>query len=171
MAWIIIWLAIVGLFLIIFLSKKNSSTKVIIEDPTDKDKSIEVKPEDLADILFKSKLMCLKCKISYPMQNLNLNKKTTIFMPCIPPQQRASDGLDIRVLICFKCGNVTSYASDPYNHSGKNIDYVEYFTKYKLKKDFKDYIVKEEIKFNENIQGQDKKLHRAKIEKIKKIKV
>jgi len=105
------------------------------------------------------------------MQNLNLNKKTTIFIPCIPPQQRASDGLDIRILICFKCGNVTSYASDPYNHSGKHIDYVEYFTKYKLKKDFKDYIVKEEIKFNESIQGQDKKLHRAKIEKIKKIKV
>jgi hypothetical protein len=136
---------------------------------------IKIKNEELIDnsidSLKKTKLMCLKCKIKFPIENSNLDKKCSIFMPAIPPEARSSDGLEIRMLLCFKCNNITSFAADPNNDSEKAIDFVEYFDLYKLNKKLKEKILDCEKEFYEMIPIANRKIYLEKINKIKKIKV
>ena len=74
-------------------------------------------------------------------------------------------------MICFKCKKVSSYASDPYNHSGKAIDFVEYFTTYKLTKELKSSILEQEKKLTKFLKKIEQTQHKLKLEKIRKIKV
>ena len=127
--------------------------------------------EGIVDKIKKSKFMCLKCKIKFPIENSNLDKKCSIFMPAIPAEVRQSDGLEIRILLCLKCNNITSFASDPNNDSGKAIDFVEYFELYKLNRKLKEKILDCEKEFYEMIPIASRKIYLEKINKIKKIKV
>ena len=70
-----------------------------------------------------------------------------------------------------KCNNITSFASDPNNDSGKAIDFVEYFELYKLNRKLKEKILDCEKEFYEMIPIASRKIYLEKINKIKKIKV
>jgi hypothetical protein len=177
--WIIIIFLILGFFIFRFLFnfsyKYNQSTPdkegLKVPDPERSNEMIEVTPEYLADSLVKTKMMCPKCKIKYPLKDINLKKDATIYAPSKIIHTRESDGLEIRVLICFKCKKVSSYASDPYNHSGKAIDFVEYFTTYNLTKELKSSILEEEKKLTKFLKKKEQIQHKLKLEKIRKIKV
>jgi hypothetical protein len=160
-----------GIFIVKFITLYSTN---VLEMQEIKER-IKTKNEEInnnnSDKIKKTKLMCLKCKVKYPVENGNLNKKCTIFLPSIPPQSRESDGLEIRILLCLKCKNVTSFASDPYNASGKAVNFVEYFNFYKLDKELKEHILRyEEKNIYENIPIAGRKIYIEKINKIKKIK-
>ena len=80
-------------------------------------------------------LICPKCKIKEELFNLSNREDSTLFMyNQYNPRVRADDGLHIFPIICFKCKQVTEFASDPMNESGKAIDGVEYFSQRKITK-------------------------------------
>ena len=82
-------------------------------------------------------IMCPKCQDMHGMFDLNKDKKATIFIYKEgKPRIRRSDGLEIYPLICFKCKNLTEWASDTHNYSGNATCGFEYFkTKKVTKKD------------------------------------
>ena len=83
-------------------------------------------------------LACPKCKISEELFNLAKRKDATLMIYNEgKPRVRASDGLHVFPLICFKCKTMTEWASDPENQSGKAIDGVEYFETKKISKEDK----------------------------------
>jgi len=80
-------------------------------------------------------LICPKCKIKEDLYNLlHRDEATLIMFNEGNPRVRPEDGLHIYPLLCFKCKNVTEFASDPMNESGKAIDGVEYFSSRKVTK-------------------------------------
>ena len=84
------------------------------------------------NILMKS-LMCPKCEIKEELFNLSNREDSTLFMyNQYKPRVRVEDGLHIFPIICFKCKQVTEFASDPMNESGKAVDGVEYFSQRKI---------------------------------------
>jgi hypothetical protein len=84
------------------------------------------------NILMKS-LICPKCKIKEELFNLSNREDSTLFMyNQYKPRVRVEDGLHIFPIICFKCKQVTEFASDPMNESGKAVDGVEYFSQRKI---------------------------------------
>jgi hypothetical protein len=86
------------------------------------------------NILMKT-LMCPKCKIKEEMFNLFHREDSTLFIyNQHKPRVRAEDGLHIFPIICFKCNQVSEFASDPNNESGKAVDGTEYFSQRKITK-------------------------------------
>ena len=80
-------------------------------------------------------LTCPKCQIKEELFNLFNREDSTLFLyNQHNPRVRAEDGLHIFPIICFKCKQVTEFASDPMNESGKAIDGVEYFSQRKITK-------------------------------------
>jgi len=79
-------------------------------------------------------LMCPKCQILHEPFNLNNNEESTLFT-YQKVKVRISDGLHIYPLICFKCKNLTEYASDPLNYSGNSTCGFEYFKTKKISKE------------------------------------
>ena len=78
-------------------------------------------------------LICPKCKIKEELFNLSNREDSTLFMyNQYKPRVRVEDGLHIFPIICFKCKQVTEFASDPMNESGKAVDGVEYFSQRKI---------------------------------------
>jgi hypothetical protein len=85
-------------------------------------------------------LMCPKCQIGNSLYNLNNNPHSTIFIyrenaPKIKPYE----GLNIFLLLCFKCKKITEWTSDSSNIS-KNAKFgFEYFkSRVITKKDIND---------------------------------
>ena len=73
-------------------------------------------------------LGCPKCKVFHPLINININEDSSIYMygeNCF--RTREEDGLNIYPFLCFKCKQVTEYASDPNNQSGHAVCGFEYF--------------------------------------------
>ena len=86
------------------------------------------------NILMKT-LICPKCKIKEEMFNLFHREDSTLFIyNQQKPRVRAEDGLHIFPLICFECNQVSEFASDPNNESGKAVDGTEYFSQRKITK-------------------------------------
>jgi hypothetical protein len=80
-------------------------------------------------------LTCPKCQIKEELFNLFNREDSTLFLyNQHNPRVRAEDGLHIFPIICFKCEQVTEFASDPMNESGKALDGVEYFSQRKITK-------------------------------------
>ena len=78
-------------------------------------------------------LMCPKCKIPEEVENMfNREACTLIIYNQARPETRPSDGLHIYPMICLKCKNVTEWASDPTNQTGKAVDGVEYIKTRKI---------------------------------------
>ena len=78
-------------------------------------------------------LMCPKCKIPEEVENMfNREACTLIIYNQARPETRSSDGLHVYPMICLKCKNVTEWASDPTNQSGKAVDGVEYIKTRKI---------------------------------------
>ena len=80
-------------------------------------------------------LACPKCKIFHPLQNININEDSSIYMygeNCF--RTREEDGLNIYPFICFKCNQITEYAADPANQSGHAVCGFEYFKSKKVSK-------------------------------------
>jgi hypothetical protein len=66
----------------------------------------------------KKMLMCPKCKLGNSLYNLNNNPDSTIFIyKELSPKIKVYDGLDVFLLICFKCKKITEWASDTNNSS------------------------------------------------------
>ena len=89
------------------------------------------------------KLMCPKCQIGNSLYNLNNNPNSTIFIYKEQTSKiKLHDGLDIFLLICFKCKKVTEWASD-FNNSSENSKFgFRYFqTKIITKKDINNAIL------------------------------
>ena len=84
------------------------------------------------------KLICKNCGHKETLENINLSISTKILIAKIP-RIRSKDGLHIYPLYCLKCNYITEWASDPYNYSGKAIDGVEYFKKFKINNKYKNY--------------------------------
>jgi len=129
----------------------------------------------------KAKLMCLECKVKYPFKNINTNKKASIFMPALPRAPGAysmatgkslePENVEVKILICFDCKNVTSFATDLDNASGKAIDFIEYFRSYKLNGSLKNQILnyEKEKQAYKILSTINKKIYLIKVNKIKKI--
>ena len=80
-------------------------------------------------------LGCPKCKVFHPLINININEDSSIYMygeNCF--RTREEDGLNIYPFLCFKCKQVTEYASDPNNQSGHAVCGFEYFESKKANK-------------------------------------
>ena len=75
------------------------------------------------------------------------------------------------ILICFDCKNVTSFATDLDNASGKAIDFIEYFRSYKLNGSLKTQILnyEKEKQAYKILSTINKKIYLIKVNKIKKI--
>tara|TARA_B100000787_G_C16051038_1_gene231236 strand:+ start:295 stop:684 length:390 start_codon:yes stop_codon:yes gene_type:complete len=76
-------------------------------------------------------LMCPKCQIGNSLYNLNNNPHSTIFIYRESASKiklhKGHKGLDIFLLVCFKCKNITEWVSDSNNVS-KNAKFgFEYF--------------------------------------------
>jgi hypothetical protein len=71
----------------------------------------------------------------HPLINININEDSSIYMygeNCF--RTRKEDGLNIYPFLCFKCKQVTEYASDPNNQSGHAVCGFEYFESKKASK-------------------------------------
>ena len=80
-------------------------------------------------------LGCPKCKEFHPLINININEDSSIYMygeNCF--RTREEDGLNIYPFLCFKCKQVTEYASDSNNQSGHAVCGFEYFKSKKATK-------------------------------------
>ena len=76
----------------------------------------------------KKELKCPKCKIGNQLYNLNNNHNSTIFIYKEHGSKiKLKDGLDIFLLICFKCREITKWALNNNNISkDENFDF-QYF--------------------------------------------
>jgi hypothetical protein len=90
-------------------------------------------------------LICGHCQVSVDITKVT-SEQSQLYIAQIPKTN--SDGLEVFPLLCFQCGMVTDWASDPTNSSGNATDGIEYFETYKLPKGLKQEILEYALAHN-----------------------
>lgn len=107
------------------------------DDEESKDKLLLKHYSDSSNII-----RCQNCSESLAEKsffNANNTLGVELFMADTPrvKQDGIDIGLNIYPMLCFKCGYVSEYATDPWNVSGRAKNGYEYFDTFKLDKEFK----------------------------------